>query len=112
MHTAMRNRTGLYRSRHGAIRGVCRGVAEYLDFSVFWTRAIAVALLIFTGFWPMLGIYFLASLVMKGARPPPKSLSPSLAVSQVVPPSRVRMNPLYWKPPMIFIGSLKCQDTS
>ena len=71
MHTAMRNRTGLYRSRHGVIRGVCRGVAEYLDFSVFWTRAIAVALLVFTGFWPMLGIYLLAALVMKPEPPVP-----------------------------------------
>jgi phage shock protein C len=61
----MRNRTGLYRSRHGIICGVCRGVAEYLDFSVFWTRMIAVALLIFTGLWPIVGIYLLAMLVMK-----------------------------------------------
>jgi phage shock protein C len=55
----------LYRSRHGIICGVCRGVAEYLDFSVFWTRMIAVALLIFTGLWPIVGIYLLAMLVMK-----------------------------------------------
>ncbi|WP_256868038.1 PspC domain-containing protein [Candidatus Entotheonella palauensis] len=61
----MTNRTGLYRSRHGVIRGVCRGVAEYLDFSVFWTRMIAVGLLIFTGIWPIVGIYLLAMLVMK-----------------------------------------------
>lgn len=65
MRTAMKNRTGLYRSRHGIICGVCRGVAEYLDFSVFWTRMIAVALLIFTGLWPIVGIYLLAMLVMK-----------------------------------------------
>jgi len=65
MRTAMNNRTGLYRSRHGIICGVCRGVAEYLDFSVFWTRMIAVALLIFTGIWPIVGIYLLAMLVMK-----------------------------------------------
>ena len=65
MRTAMRNRTGLYRSRHGIIGGVCRGVAEYLDFSVFWTRMIAVTLLIFTGIWPLVGIYLLAMLVMK-----------------------------------------------
>ncbi len=67
MRTATRYRTGLYRSRHGVIGGVCRGVAEYLDFSVFWTRMIAVALLIFTGIWPIVGIYFLAMLVMKPA---------------------------------------------
>jgi phage shock protein C len=67
MRRAMNNRTGLYRSRHGIICGVCRGVAEYLDFSVFWTRMIAVALLIFTGLWPIVGIYLLAMLVMKPA---------------------------------------------
>jgi phage shock protein C len=56
---------GLYRSRQGAILGVCRGIAEYLDISVFWTRVVAVALLLFTGFWPVLGLYLLAALLMK-----------------------------------------------
>lgn len=58
-------RTGLYRSRQGKICGVCRGMAEYLDFSVFWTRVIAVILLIVTGIWPIVGLYVLAALVMK-----------------------------------------------
>jgi phage shock protein C len=40
-------------------------VAEYLDFSVFWTRAITVALFFFTGMWPIVGIYVLAALLMK-----------------------------------------------
>lgn len=65
MRKAFANHTGLYRSRRGVIGGVCRGVAEYLDFSVTWTRVVAVALLIFTGIWPIAGIYFLAMLVMK-----------------------------------------------
>jgi len=56
---------GLYRSRKGAALGVCRGIAEYFDFSVFWTRAIAVILLLLTGFWPITGLYFLAALLMK-----------------------------------------------
>jgi len=56
---------GLYRSRDGAILGVCRGIAEYFDFSVFWIRAIVVVLLFFTCFWPVLILYFIASLVMK-----------------------------------------------
>ena len=38
-----RQRTGLYRSRSGLIIGVCKGVAQYFDFSVFWMRVIAVA---------------------------------------------------------------------
>jgi phage shock protein C len=58
-------RRGLYRSRKGVILGVCRGVADYFDFSVFWIRAIAVILFLFTGFWPIAGIYILAALLMK-----------------------------------------------
>ena len=56
---------GLYRSRDGIILGVCKGVAEYFDFSVFWARTIALILLFFTGFWPVMGIYFIAALLMK-----------------------------------------------
>ena len=56
---------GLYRSRNGVILGVCRGLADYFDFSAFWIRAIAVILFIFTGFWPVVGIYLLAALLMK-----------------------------------------------
>jgi len=55
----------LHRSRNGLIFGVCRGVAEYLDFSVFWIRAIVIGVFICTGFWPILGIYILAALLMK-----------------------------------------------
>jgi len=56
---------GLYRSRQGAILGVCRGIASYFDFSVFWTRTIALLLLVFTGFWPVLLLYLGAALLMK-----------------------------------------------
>ncbi len=55
----------LYRSRRGCILGVCRGLAEYMNISVFWTRVIALVALLFTGFWPTLGLYFLAALLMK-----------------------------------------------
>lgn len=58
-------RRGVYRSRDGAIFGVCRGLAEYFDFSVFWVRFIAVALLLLTGLWPAMVLYILAALVMK-----------------------------------------------
>jgi len=58
-------RRGLHRSRNGIIFGVCRGVADYFDFSVFWVRAMAVAFFIFTGFWPAVGLYILAALLMK-----------------------------------------------
>jgi phage shock protein C len=56
---------GLYRSRNSALLGVCRGIAEYFDFSVIWVRTIAIALFIFTGFWPVVVLYLLAGLLMK-----------------------------------------------
>jgi phage shock protein C len=60
-----RRRGGLYRSRSGLIFGVCKGIAEYLDFSVVWMRVIAVALFIFTGIWPIVVFYLLAAILMK-----------------------------------------------
>jgi phage shock protein C len=59
------DRRGIYRSRTGAIFGVCRGLAEHFDFSVFWVRFLAVALLIFSGLWPAMILYILAALIMK-----------------------------------------------
>jgi phage shock protein C len=58
-------RKGIYRSRQGAIFGVCRGVAEHFDFSVFWVRFIAVLMLLVSGLWPAIILYLLAALVMK-----------------------------------------------
>ena len=58
-------RSGFYRSRRGIILGVCRGIADRLELSVFWIRAIAVILLLFSGFWPLMAMYFIAALVMK-----------------------------------------------
>jgi len=56
---------GLYRSRKGIIFGVCRGMAEYMDFSVFWTRTITVLLFIFSGGWLVVLGYILGALLMK-----------------------------------------------
>ena len=56
---------GLYRSRNGIILGVCRGVAEYFDFSVFWARTIVFILFLFSGLWPIAALYFIAALLMK-----------------------------------------------
>ena len=60
-----KSRGGLYRSGDGIILGVCRGVADYFDCSAFWIRAILIVVFIFTGFWPIIGIYILAALLMK-----------------------------------------------
>jgi phage shock protein C len=64
-HLADRQRTGLYRSRDGAILGVCKGLAEYFDFPVFWMRVIALVLLVLSGILPLAIVYFMAALLMK-----------------------------------------------
>ena len=40
-------------------------MADYFNISVFWSRLIAVLILIFTGFWPVVGLYLLAALILK-----------------------------------------------
>lgn len=55
----------LYRSRKGLIFGVCRGIAEYFDFSPFWIRTGVLVALVLTGFWPVTGLYLLAAIIMK-----------------------------------------------
>jgi len=56
---------GLYRSRRSLLFGVCRGVAEYLDISVFWTRVVVFVACVLTGFWPVGAAYLLAALLLK-----------------------------------------------
>ena len=60
-------RSGIYRSRKGVIFGVCRGLAEHFDFSIVWARVIAIIFLLVTGFWPAIGLYLIATLLMKPA---------------------------------------------
>ena len=59
------SRCGLYRSRDGLLFGVCAGLAERFDLSVFWVRVVAVLCLLFSGLWPTVAIYLLAALLMK-----------------------------------------------
>ncbi len=59
------SRNGVYRSRKGVIFGVCRGLAEQFDFSIFWARAIAIIFLLISGFWPAIGLYLIVALLMK-----------------------------------------------
>ena len=60
-------RSGIYRSRNGVIFGVCRGLTEHFNFSILWARVIAIIFLLVTGFWPAIGIYLIAALLMKPA---------------------------------------------
>lgn len=57
------DRKVLYRSREGMIFGVCKGIADYMDISVFWVRVVAV--ISTCSMWPVIGIYILAALLMK-----------------------------------------------
>jgi phage shock protein C len=60
-----RQQGGPYRSRNGKILGVCKGLAEHFDFPVWWMRVIAGVLLVVSGIWPMVIVYFVAALLMK-----------------------------------------------
>ncbi|MGW8193262.1 MAG: envelope stress response membrane protein PspC [Desulforhopalus sp.] len=62
---------GIYRARDGIFLGVCKGIADYFDFSVFWVRLSLVVIFIFSGFWPVIGIYLVAAFFMK-----PKPVKP------------------------------------
>ncbi|NOR23555.1 MAG: envelope stress response membrane protein PspC [Desulforhopalus sp.] len=62
---------GIYRARNGVFLGVCKGIAEYFDLSVFWVRLALVIVFIFSGFWPVIGIYLVAAFFMK-----PKPVKP------------------------------------
>ena len=59
------HKNGLYRSRSGVLLGVCKGFADTMGFSVLGVRAILIICLILSGFWPIIGLYFLAALIMK-----------------------------------------------
>lgn len=55
----------LYRSRNGMIWGVCRGLSDYFNFRVGWVRFFAIVILLLSGIWPIVAIYFIAGLLMK-----------------------------------------------
>lgn len=56
---------GIYRARDGVFLGVCKGISEYFDFSLFWIRMGMVIFFIFSGFWPVIGVYLVAAFFMK-----------------------------------------------
>ncbi len=57
--------TGIYRSRRGLILGVCQGMADARDLSVWCVRAIAIVILFFSGIWPALIVYLLAAVLLQ-----------------------------------------------
>jgi phage shock protein C len=44
---------------------VCRGGADYFDLSVTWIRVGLLVIFLLSGFWPVIGIYLVAALLMK-----------------------------------------------
>lgn len=56
---------GIYRSRNGVFLGVCRGIADYYNLSVFWIRLGMIMIFLLSGFWPVLGIYIVMALLLK-----------------------------------------------
>ena len=58
-------RRRLYRSRDGMVFGVCQGLADYSELSVFWLRVILIAAFIFSGFFPVVFLYLIAAIIMK-----------------------------------------------
>lgn len=55
----------IYRSRNGLIFGVCRGIADTFDLSLFWIRAAFVVAFAITFFFPTGLIYLILALIMK-----------------------------------------------
>jgi phage shock protein C len=56
---------GPYRSRQGAIFGVCRGLAKHFEVEVIWLRLGFIVGFFMTGFWPAGLAYVLAAMLMK-----------------------------------------------
>ncbi len=55
----------LYRSRNGIIFGVCRGIGETFDLSVFWIRVGFIVAFAITLFFPTGLIYIILALLLK-----------------------------------------------
>ena len=51
MTSAPQSQTHLYRSRDGMVLGVCKGVADYFNFSLFWVRCVTFVVFLFSGLW-------------------------------------------------------------
>ena len=58
-------RGGIYRARDGIFLGVCKGIANAFDFNVTLIRLLMVVVFVFSGFWPVIGVYLVAAFFMK-----------------------------------------------
>ncbi|MFV0436486.1 MAG: envelope stress response membrane protein PspC [Desulfopila sp.] len=60
-----RQNSTLYRARDGVLLGVCQGIADAYSLPVFWIRLALIVVFLLSGFWPVIGIYIIAALLMK-----------------------------------------------
>jgi len=56
---------GLYRSRHGLLFGVCRGLSDYSRISAFWVRLGFVVLALSTAVFPVMLVYLVLAIMMR-----------------------------------------------
>ena len=63
--TSRYHRHGHYRSRDGAILGVCRGLADYAEISPFWVRFGFVVLALSTAIFPVALVYIILAIVLR-----------------------------------------------
>jgi phage shock protein C len=54
----------LQRSRRGKIFGICQGIADWRDLPVEYIRIFLILAFLFTGFFPVGILYFLAALFL------------------------------------------------
>jgi len=54
----------LYRSRRGKIFGICQGIADWRNLPVEYIRIFMILAFLFTGFFPIGILYFLAALIL------------------------------------------------
>lgn len=54
----------LYRSKNGEIFGVCKGIAQWKDFSVDAVRLVFILVAVFTAIFPCLVIYAILGFIL------------------------------------------------
>ena len=59
------NPDGPFRSRRRIFFGVCGGLADYFNFSRFWTRMLVLGAFVLTGLWPVGVSYLVLALLMR-----------------------------------------------
>jgi phage shock protein C len=64
---------GIYRLREGKmITGICAGFADKFKIDVIWVRLAAVFITVFTGIWPGVITYLVASFIIPEVDRPSK----------------------------------------